>query len=499
MNLKTRISVHLILTLVIFLAGLAVRLYDLQDAPLDFHPTRQLHSALMARGMYYSLTPDSAVKEAQRQLAIRQWHLEGLVEPPLLEWLVAVTYRLAGGVYLWIARLYAIGFWLLAAFGILLISKELIGSQGSLVSVALFLFYPYSIIASRSFQPETLLVASLVFVFWTSIKWHQQQTWKWAIAAGLVGGLAILIKAVAVFFVAGIWLGLLFSRMKITDMIKNRQIWLIGILCLAPYGLFMLYANTFMVGYSGQFSLRFFPQLWTQVGFYLRWVGTLRKAIGLEWLVLGLAGVWLAREKTWRWMLLGAWLGYFALGFTLSYHISSHDYYNLPVYLMVSLGLGFLIQNAIQPSNAKLLNRWAFSFLLLFIVAIYGYEVYGTLKKTDYLQETSFWGQMGMDLGMNSKVVALSEDYGYRLAYWGWLSPVNWMSMDDIRLRTESGQGFDFRDYFESTVQDKDYFLVTQMDEWDRQPDLKNALVEKYPLIDESGRFLLFDLKHPRI
>jgi len=71
--------------------------------------------------------------------------------------------------------------------------------------------------------------------------------------------------------------------------------------------------------------------------------------------------------------------------------------------------------------------------------------------------------------------------------------------MDDIRLRTESGQGFDFRDYFESTVQDKDYFLVTQMDEWDRQPDLKNALVEKYPLIDESGRFLLFDLKHPRI
>jgi len=166
---------------------------------------------------------------------------------------------------------------------------------------------------------------------------------------------------------------------------------------------------------------------------------------------------------------------------------------------MVSLGLGFLIQNAIQPSNAKLLNRWAFSFLLLFIVAIYGYEVYGTLKKTDYLQETSFWGQMGMDLGMNSKVVALSEDYGYRLAYWGWLSPVNWMSMDDIRLRTESGQGFDFRDYFESTVQDKDYFLVTQMDEWDRQPDLKNALVEKYPLIDESGRFLLFDLKHPRI
>ena len=497
--MKPTNTFYLLLILIIFIAGLAVRLYDLQDAPLDFHSTRQLHSALMARGMYYSLTPDSAVSDEQRQLAIRQWHLEGLVEPPLLEWLVALTYRLAGGVYLWIARLYAIGFWLLAAFGILLISKELIGLQGSLVSVALFLFYPYSIIASRSFQPETLLVAGLVFAFWSAMKWHQHQTWKWAIAAGLVGGLAILIKAVAVFFVAGIWLGLLFSRMKVAEVIKNRQIWLIGILCLAPYCLFLLYANTFIGGYSGQFSLRFFPQLWAQVGFYLRWVGTLRKAVGLEWLVLGLAGVWLVREKTWRWMLLGAWLGYFALGFTLSYHISSHDYYNLPVYLMVSLGSGFLFQSAIHSESTKLISHLAFLLLLLFAGAIYGYEAYGTLKKTDYSQETAFWEKMGTDLGMNSKVVALSEDYGYRLAYWGWLSPANWMSMDDIRLRTESGQGFDFRQYFESTVQDKDYFLVTQMDEWNRQPDLKNALVEKYPLVDETERFLLFDLKHPRI
>ena len=246
-------------------------------------------------------------------------------------------------------------------------------------------------------------------------------------------------------------------------------------------------------------SARFFPQLWAQVGFYLRWVGTLRKAVGLEWLVLGLAGVWLAREKTWRWMLLGAWVGYFALGFTLSYHISSHDYYNLPVFLMISLGSGFLFQSAIHSESTKLLNRLAFLLLLLFAVAIYGYEAYGTLKKTNYSQETAFWEKMGTDLGMNSKVVALSEDYGYRLAYWGWLTPINWMSMDDIRLRTESGQGFDFRQYFESTVQDKDYFLVTQIDEWDRQPDLKNALVEKYPLVDETGRFLLFDLKHPRI
>ena len=39
--------------ILVFLFGLGalIRFYDLTDAPLDFHPTRQLHSALIARGM----------------------------------------------------------------------------------------------------------------------------------------------------------------------------------------------------------------------------------------------------------------------------------------------------------------------------------------------------------------------------------------------------------------------------------------------------------------
>ena len=33
-------------------AGLAIRLYDLTDPPLDFHPARQFHSAIIARGYF---------------------------------------------------------------------------------------------------------------------------------------------------------------------------------------------------------------------------------------------------------------------------------------------------------------------------------------------------------------------------------------------------------------------------------------------------------------
>ena len=49
--------------LVIFALGIAIRLYDLTDLPLEFHSTRQLLSALKARGMYYETRTDVSTEE----------------------------------------------------------------------------------------------------------------------------------------------------------------------------------------------------------------------------------------------------------------------------------------------------------------------------------------------------------------------------------------------------------------------------------------------------
>src|SRR5512139_3709040 len=75
-------------------AGLAIRLYDLVDLPLDFHPTRQLLSHLKARGMYYQAHPE--LPEWQRKMAIQQWKTKAEVEPEVFERLVAITYGITG-------------------------------------------------------------------------------------------------------------------------------------------------------------------------------------------------------------------------------------------------------------------------------------------------------------------------------------------------------------------------------------------------------------------
>ena len=59
------------LLVVLFIAGLGIRLYDLTDLPNDFYMVRQYHSLVIARGMYYShLTTAPAW---QRAMAVAEW------------------------------------------------------------------------------------------------------------------------------------------------------------------------------------------------------------------------------------------------------------------------------------------------------------------------------------------------------------------------------------------------------------------------------------------
>jgi hypothetical protein len=80
---------YLLLTLIIlvFAVGLGIRLYDLTDQPIDFHSTRQLRGALIARGMYYQMLPEA--DPDTREQAIAYGRSTGQYEPSVLEIIVA--------------------------------------------------------------------------------------------------------------------------------------------------------------------------------------------------------------------------------------------------------------------------------------------------------------------------------------------------------------------------------------------------------------------------
>ncbi len=480
----------------LFALGLAIRLYDLTDLPLDFHSTRQMHSVLMARGMYYENRQD--IPDWQREMAVRQWQTEGLIEPPIMERLTAFTYSLIGEDVLWVARLYSIAFWMIGALALFFLAKNLVGPNGAVIALGFFMILPYAALASRAFQPDPLMVSAIVLSWWSAERWRRAPGWKNAILAGLLAGFAIFVKSVAVFFVAGGLAGLVLGSQGWKAALKNKQVWALAALAVLPYTIFHIYGVYITGLLQGQFSLRFFPQLWIDPVFYLRWNGEISSVVDFELFLAGLIGIFLLKDGAGRWMLTGAWIGYVLFSLALPYHAMTHDYYQLPIIPMVALGLAAVIGRLLNHlQGPRVPAALVVLGVLLLWTTIKAWDVRVTLKRMDYRGEPALWQQLGEKLGHDSAVLALTQDYGYRLGYWGWVTPTNWMYSGDFTVREMSGMSFDHEKMFYEQTEGKDYFLVTQFSEFDAQADLKDKMYASFPVLEETDDYLIFDLRHP--
>ncbi len=479
----------------IFLSGFAIRLYDLKDAPLDFHPTRQLFSALKARGMYYQNL--ESAQDWQRELAVHQWKIQGLIEPPIMERLAAFTYQLVGQEVLWIPRIYAIIFWVLGGIGLLFLTKELTNINGSIFALVLYFFTPYTVYASRSFQPDPLMIALMIFAIYGLVKWGRTQEWKWAIITGIFSGLAIFIKTVVIFPLAIALLVVPILTLG-KSVFKNKQVWIMGLLTILPYALFYFYGLIISGELQSQFSLRFFPQLWITPEFWLQWNGNISRVIGLEFFLGSILGTFMLDKKIDRLMVIGLFLGYFIYGMTLPYHISTHDYYQLPLIPMVLIGISSLFQRIL--TNLKS-SPWSKVLIVLTVVSYFilikGWDIRVDLKRNDFGSEANAWKEIALLFDQNDAVIGITPDYGYRFEYWGWHKIENWMSSADFSIRELDGQEFDMKSWFEEAVDGKDYFLITQFEELDRQPQVKQLLEENYPVWLSTNDYLIYDLQNP--
>ncbi len=316
-----------LLILFIFTAGIGIRLFDLTDPPLDFHPARQIHSALMARGIYAKL--GGAVPEQQQTQMIIMGITEGVIEPPINEYLVAYTYLLFDHDYLWIARLFGIFFWTVGGIALLLLIKHLIGPAGSAAALALYMFLPYGVHASRSFQPEPLMICLILLSLLALVRWHHNQSWKMTLITGLLLGLTVLSKLIVVFYLGMVLLVFAVLVTGFLDSLKNLKFILIIFLTVLPTVAFLI-DGLYISGYlQNNTALRFFPQYFTDIGFYLRWLRQIDQTIGIGLFSLILACLIISKSKLQRVLTGGLLIGYFLSGFVFSYHISTHDYYHV--------------------------------------------------------------------------------------------------------------------------------------------------------------------------
>jgi hypothetical protein len=279
--------------------------------------------------------------------------------------------------------------------------------------------------------------------------------------------------------------------------LRDRQVWAIVGLSALPAILYTLY-GIYALDLSGQFEGRFFPELLKSPEHYVRWFNYVAKLTGFSGLMIGLLGMFAFREAPKRAYVIGLWAGYGVYGLLFPYHFLTHNYYHLPVIPLVALSIapvaGLVFQGLVAMRVGRLI-RVAVIGLVLFGIVIQLWDVRVTLAGESFHHEPPYWEAVGEVVGHDSEVVALTQDYGNRIAYYGWVSVKHWPGVGHFNYRElRGGKPIEFEEWFAEYIEGKDYFLVTRLKELDRQPELKETLYNNYEIYAQGDGYLVFDL-----
>ena len=481
----------------LMLLAFGLRMIDLTDAPLDFHPTRQYRGALIARSIYYQLSPAEDPQEQARALADRNVVAE--LEPPILESLVALGYLVAGGEQLWIARIINSLFWLLGGWALYHLARRYSTPLAALLALAYFLFLPFAVSASRSFQPDPLMVTLIALTALAATRWAEERTWKWTVLAGLAAGASVLVKAVAFYYVGGILLAIVLSERGLREALREWQVWGMAALAILLPSLYYL-PNVADAGgsYIQNWVIRLLPIAYDGA-FYVRWLNFLGELFGLTIIALALIGVLLAGRR-YRALLVGLWAGYVLYGITLPHQTLTHNYYHLPLTLIVALSLAPLLA-VIVAAVARLEPKWhwAFAALLLAAITFNGWLSRSNVLAEDHRAEIAYWERVGAVLPTDGKSIGLVQHYGHLLNYYGQRNIALWPVTSEIRLAALRGNDMDdFEAAFLERTAGMDYFLVTTFNQLSQQTLLEDYLNTHFAILDEGAGYRIYDLRMNR-
>ena len=489
MTSPTRPANWFISFIILLALGGVLRLLDLTDPPLDFQPSRQLRNSLVARDIYYSMLPSATAE--QKELASSFARSVGQYEPPVIESIVAVTFLVTGGENFIAARIWESLFWLAAGIALFDLMRRAVSPWAAVVAIAFYFVLPFSVQASRSFQPDPLMTAAFVAGIYFLYRWSEEQTWKWAILTGVFFGFATFVKIVIAFFVGAAAISLVLFTLK-KDFWKSKQVWVMAAIMVVPAFLFYILLN------QGRSTEYFFAwtvtliKLITSADFYSKWLAFVGSIFGLTMIFLSLAGALIATPRL-RWLLVSLWVGYVLYGLTLPFQMYTHSYYHIQLIPIIALGLASALNPLIESvAGQSQVGRVGVIALIVVVIGYQSWVARSVLIAEDFHHEPAFWKQVGDAIPANTDVIALTQDYGYRLMLFGWRKVSLWPL--STGLSEARGGNTDVAGNFADLTAGKEYFLVTAQGQFDKQPELKKIL-SQYPIAAQGEGYVLFDLR----
>jgi Dolichyl-phosphate-mannose-protein mannosyltransferase len=484
--------------LLLFVTAFALRVVHIDQPPLDFHAVRQYHTLVVARDYYYKL--GGSAPEWQRELASLNRERQDKWEPSILPALAAIGYLAVGGEHVWVPRVLSALFWLIGGVFVYLVARRLAPRppEAAVASTAVFLFLPFGVAASRSTQPDSMMVAGVLASIYMILRYHDRPSTSNLVAGAGVTALAVLTKGVSVFLIAPV---LLVAAQATTGRIGviARRFGLFLALALLPALAFYGYRIFGSGSLAGVAQGDILPQLWTSPSFWGGWAEQVRSVVGYPLVVAAMAGTLLFRAGLPRRVLLGLWAGYLAFGLVFTFTISTHDYWNLLLLPIVSLAVGppiAVVIRAVRNANPGRLGQAALGVILLGSIVLAAGVARPRPLDVSLERRVHVAEEIGALVGHSKRTVFLSGDYGLPLEYHGHVSGVPWPLVSDFEWEELAGvRPKTVEQRFADLPEEGplEYFIVFDRSEYDRQPDLKLFLA-RFPLRAQSHDYLIFDL-----
>jgi hypothetical protein len=124
---------------------------------------------------------------------------------------------------------------------------------------------------------------------------------------------------------------------------------------------------------------------------------------------------------------------------------------------------------------------------------------YYLLHQEDHRNEPYYYEKVAGFVEKDAKVVSISQDYGNRIAFYGWIVPKQWKSTVDVAyIQLTGGTEDPFLERFEAYTSGYDYFLVTSLNQLRKQEDLYNHLNDQFTVHVEGGGYIIYDLNQKK-
>lgn len=467
---------------------------------MNFHATRQYRSLIIARGFYYA--NDSGIPDWKKQIARQNLQGQGILEPPVMESLVALGYRIAGGEKYWLPKILSILFWLVGGALLYMIAERISGRTTAFFATAFYLFNPFTLIASRSFQPDPLMVMLLLASLLVIFKYNDQPARTRLLAAAILSALAIFIKPVSIFVIYTVFIFLSVQRQGMRKTITNPGNWLYFLVTLLPtIGFYLVYGIFLSGNLQIQAQASFLPRLLLDLFFWKGWLGNINVVVGFPVLIVALLGSLTFPRGPSRALIFGLWFGYGLFCLVFDYHIASHDYYHLQLIPIVSLSIApvfALTADRILEVYGGWISQITIGLTILAALGFSALSVRYQLSDASPEEIVQTAEEIGGLVAHSPNTVFLASDYGLSLEYHGELSGQPWPLVSDLEWEHLAGQspqdaGRRFQETFASGK--PDYFIVVDLWELGEQADLKEFLSGHFPVLAEADTYVIYDLK----